>query len=203
MLSVEDSLKLLKKNQLPVVDFRVVSSGSAAVSAAKSLGFPVVMKIVSETHTHKTDVGGVISHLCDAEDVAAAYKKLGKITKEVMIQRQVDGIETIIGLKHDPTFGFVVLFGMGGIFVEAVRDVSFRVCPISKKDASDMIREIKGKKVLSEFRGKKSNTEALKSLIISISHLPKKEKIKEMDLNPVIVNEKKAWIVDARIESAE
>ncbi len=203
MLSVEESLKLLEKYNLPVAGFRAVSSERDAISAAGALRFPVVMKIVSEKHTHKTDVGGVMTHLYDADDVQAAFRKLGKISKEIMIQKQIVGIETIIGLKHDPTFGCVMLFGLGGIFVEAMRDVSFRVCPISNKDASDMIMEIKGSRVLMGFRGKKCDLEALKSLLIDVSHLAGKENIKEMDLNPVIVNENKAWIVDARIELGE
>jgi acyl-CoA synthetase (NDP forming) len=200
MLSVEESLELLKKHKLPVADFKVVSSESAAVAAARDFGFPVVMKIISEKHSHKTDVGGVLTHLCDADDVKGAFRKLSRLSKEIMVQKHIDGIETIVGLKHDPTFGCVVLFGLGGIFVEAVRDVSFRVCPISKKDASEMIREIKGSKVLLGFRGKKCDLEALKDMIISVSHLASKEKIKEMDLNPVIVNSRNAWIADARIE---
>ena len=200
MLSIEESLELLKKHELPVTDFKAVSSEAAAVSAAKSFGFPVVMKIISDKHSHKTDVAGVLTHLCDTDDVKAGFRRLSKLSKDIMIQKQIDGIETIVGLKQDPTFGCVVLFGLGGVFVEAIRDVSFRVCPITKKDASEMIKEIRGSDVLKGFRGKKCDLETLKDMIVSISNLADKEKIKEMDLNPVIVNEKNAWIVDARIE---
>lgn len=203
MLTIEESLNLMRKNGFSVAKFKTVSTAREAVAAAKSIGYPVVMKIVSEAYSHKTEAGGVLTHLDDLDDIKTGFRKLSKISKKVIVQKQVKGIETIIGVKDDPTFGSVILFGMGGVFVEAMRDVAFRICPISKRDAGDMIKETKGSKILLGFRGKEYDLESLKSLLIKVSDLSQEKKIRELDLNPVIINEKNAWIVDARIDLAE
>lgn len=198
MLSVEESLNFLEENGIHVVQHEAAGSEAEAVAAANRIGFPVVMKIVSDKYTHKTEVGGVLTHINDAEDAAAAYHKLSKISGRVLIQKHADGIEVIIGVKLDPTFGQVIMFGLGGIFVEVLKDVSFRVCPITIKDAGDMIKEIQGSRVLEGYRGKKVNLDAFKQLLVEVSHFATKLDIKEMDLNPVILGEKPN-IVDARL----
>ncbi len=198
MLSVEESLDFLRKEGLAVVPYNVVVSEKEAVVAARKIGFPVVMKIVSEEHTHKTDVGGVVTHINDEEDVGAAYHRLSKISKRVMVQKQLEGVEVVVGVKLDPTFGHVVMFGLGGIFVEVLKDVSFRVCPITLRDAGSMVKEIKGSKVLAGYRGKKINLEEFKKLLVEVSRVAPANDIREMDLNPVILGEK-PYIVDARL----
>jgi len=119
----------------------------------------------------------------------------------MLIQPMMKGKEIIIGMKRDPFFGPVIVFGLGGIFVEILKDVSMRIAPLTKKDASEMLTEIKGIEILKGARGEKSvNFKALQKIILSLSRLSLKHReIKEIDLNPVMVDEKEARVVDARI----
>ena len=118
----------------------------------------------------------------------------GIVFDGLIVQKQVSGVEIIAGIKNDPVFGKVVMLGVGGIFAELYKDVSFRVCPIDENDAEDMINETKVKELLS-FRGMKINKANLKNFLVKLSKLD----VKEMDLNPVILNNDGYWIVDARI----
>lgn len=205
-LDVSSSLGLLKKYGIPVLEGRIVSEECDALKAAKSLGWPVVMKIVSEKAelSHKTEVGGVMVNLKDEGEAKEAFGKLSRIAGKVLVQRQASGTEVIIGVKVDGTFGPVIMFGLGGIFTELMKDVSFRICPIEKKEADEMIREIKGGKILMGYRGRPpANIAALKNMLVKVSKMAMKETaLRELDMNPVMVNEKDAVVIDARVITA-
>ncbi|MBU5537346.1 MAG: acetate--CoA ligase family protein [Candidatus Aenigmatarchaeota archaeon] len=169
--------------------------------------YPVVMKLISPRAIHKTEVGGVkiVDNLQEAQETFNQFVKLAKTKRMkligILIQEYVKGREFIIGIKKDPTFGHVIMFGAGGIFVEALKDVTFRVCPISKEDAESMLYDLKNQWLLSGTRGEKPvNTKLLKQILVKVSRLPQKYKnIEELDINPLMVSEKSVKIVDVRI----
>lgn len=181
---------------------------SQVISSLKELKIkaPLVMKIVSPEVTHKTEVGGVeIVH--KAEDIESSFNNLISIAKKnkiklkgILVQKFIQGEQLIIGLKKDATFNHVILFGLGGVFTELLEDVSIRKCPISLHEASDMIAELKSKKLFEGFRNIRLNTELLKQTLVNISKMPQKNKnIKELDINPFILNHKEGKAVDVRI----
>lgn len=189
----------------------IASSLTEATQAATSIGYPVVLKIVSPDISHKTDVGGVKVGIKDNEGIKAAYEEIMKNVNMKMPDARIHGIlveematpstEVIVGGLRDPQFGPAVMFGLGGIFVEIYKDVSFRIAPLEEYEALDMIHEIKGSKILKGFR----NTEALDitslaQTILKVSNIMVSlEEIKEIDLNPVLVYPKGVKAVDARI----
>ena len=167
---------------------------------------PLVLKIISQDALHKTDIGGV-RIVKDARYLEEDFKELIKIAKRkklkldgIMVQKFYEGEQLIIGIKKDPVFRHVILFGLGGIFTEVLEDTSIRKCPINKYDAQEMIDELKARKIFYGFRGKKLNVNLLKKTLIKVSEIPKKYKsIVELDINPFILNEKEGVAVDARI----
>ena len=211
LLTEIESKELLKGAKIPVVDTRLATSKAEAMELAKKMGFPVVMKIVSPDISHKSDAGGVKLGIQNATQVGKAYteilanaKKYDKKAKivGVTVQKMArQGIEVIVGMTKDAQFGPVIMFGLGGIMVEVLKDVSFRIVPLEKRDAAEMITEIKGFPVLKGFRGQEpANIPLLEDLIIKVSDfVDKNPEIKELDLNPVMVYHKGAKTVDARI----
>jgi len=181
------------------------------VRKAEQIGFPVVLKIISPDILHKSDVGGVKVKLMNREEVEKAYDEIINNVKKAKEDARIIGMlvqeyapagrEVIVGLTKDPQFGPTIMFGVGGIFVEIYEDVSFRVAPIDYEEAEEMIKEIRGYKLLMGARGEKpSDIEVLKKIIVGVSDIAMKyPMIKEMDLNPIEVYEKGAKIVDARI----
>lgn len=178
-----------------------------AEAFAKKTKYPVMLKIISPDALHKTEIKG-IRKADSKEELEKQFQKLINTAKKkklklegILIQEHIEGAETIIGLKKDETFGHVILFGTGGIFVELLKDVSFRICPITEKDAEDMINELKTKKLLYGFRGrKKVNIKHLKKTLVTASKIPQKYPgIKELDINPYIINDKTGKVADARI----
>jgi len=171
---------------------------------------PLVLKIISFQAIHKSDIKGV-RIVNSKEDVEPNFKDLLSIAKRkrlkidgIMVQKFYEGEQLIIGIKKDPTFGHVILFGLGGIFTELLEDTSIRKCPINKHDAQEMIDELRSRKLFYGFRGKKLNTTLLKRTLIKVSEIPKKhKKIQELDINPFILNEKIGIVVDARIVFGE
>lgn len=165
---------------------------------------PFVLKIVSKKAFHKSDIGGVKIVRKESE-MHDNYSSLAKIACQrklepykIIMQEYVEGVEMIIGLKDDPVFGRVLMLGTGGTLVELIKDVSFRVCPINEKDAEDMIAELKLRQLLYGFRGAPlADVKSLKSAMMKVSRLP--GKIKEMDINPMIVGKSGAKVADARI----
>ena len=196
---------------LPVTKITVETSEDDAVKAAKEFGFPVVLKIVSPQVLHKSDAGGVLIDIKDEEGVREGYQKIMENVKAHAPDAEITGIlvqemapwgtEIIVGSSKDPTFGSTIMFGLGGIFVEILKDVSFRLAPISKIDAEEMIDEIKARKILEGARGKPpTDKEAIVEILLKTSQmLMDCPEISELDMNPVLVYEKGAKIVDARI----
>jgi acyl-CoA synthetase (NDP forming) len=196
ILSLDDALSRIN---IPVAKFELADSLQKVERAQKKFGFPCVLKLVSPKVIHKTEEGGVkiIHDPSELRESANLFLKKGK----VLVQEKCEGVELFLGIKNDPSFGHVLLAGIGGIFVEVYKDISFRVCPISKKDAEQMLDELKGKKLLEGIRGMKPvNRKALVDAMVSLSHLPKKIKgLEELDVNPLFANEKEVVAVDARI----
>ena len=201
----EETKKLLSKYKIPYGQGEIVKSKTSAFNFAKKFSYPVVLKIYSSNILHKIDIGGVILDIRDEESLFVAWEKISKIAKskkaDILIQGQEKGIEIIMGAKRDPVFGPIIMFGLGGIFAEVLKDVSFRLAPVTKKEAKEMIKEIKGYKILKGYRGQEqANLPKLEEILLSLSDLITKEsKVKEVDFNPAIVNNKKAVIVDAKI----
>jgi acyl-CoA synthetase (NDP forming) len=192
----------------------VVNSADEAVKAAQKIGFPVVAKIVSPDILHKTDAGGIILNLKSDAEVKQAYEDIMKNAKAYKADAKIIGInvqemartgitEVIVGLTTDPQFGPALMFGLGGIFVEIYKDVSFRVCPITEYDAREMIEEIKAYPILNGFRGRPlGDVDTLVNILLKSSKLALEfPEIDQMDLNPIIVYEKGKGcaVVDARI----
>ena len=208
-----ESYEVLRHYDLPVPKFGLARSVDEAVALAEKIGYPVVLKVVSPDIVHKSDVGGVIVNLNTSADVSEAYKRIYKNVGErapnarvygVLVQEMVpNGLEVIIGSTRDPTFGPIILFGLGGIFVEVLRDVSLRIAPITVYDAEAMINEIRAAKILEGYRGElPRDKKALTDIILKLSKLVEEvEEIKDVDLNPVMTYEvgRGAKIADARI----
>ncbi len=211
VLLEHEAKELIASYGIPVTKIHLARSEDEAVEAAGEIGFPVVLKIVSPNVIHKSDVGGVKVNLKTEEEVRNAYRDIlesvkanvpnARITGILVQEFAPQGLELIIGLIRDPQFGPTVMFGLGGIFVEVYRDVSFRVAPLSEYDADSMMREIKAYKLLTGFRGMEPvDLEALKDALIKVGQIGLDiEEIAEMDLNPVIAYPKGIKVVDARI----
>jgi acyl-CoA synthetase (NDP forming) len=211
LLTEVESKALLKRAGIPVVEAKLARSKKDAISISMELGFPVVLKISSPGVIHKSDSGGVKLGLANARQVGKAYSEiLASIKKAfpkaviegVSVQRMaLPGVEVIVGMSKDPQFGPVLMFGLGGRLVEVLKDVSFRIVPVSERDAGEMIREIKGYPVLEGYRGQEpASIPALEKLIVKVSQFVEKNpQIKELDLNPVFAYPDKAVAVDARI----
>lgn len=167
---------------------------------------PLVLKIVSPDIVHKTDIGGVII-VHRHEELEGAFNELISISKKnkiklkgILVQEFIEGQQLIIGLKKDPTFSNVILFGLGGVFTEILNDIAIRKCPITKEEAQDMINELKSKKLFEGFRNIKLNTDVLKQALVNVSKIPEKHKnIGELDINPFILNSKVGKAVDIRV----
>jgi acetyl-CoA synthetase (ADP-forming) len=204
-----EAKELCKSYGLPVGEWKVVKTAEEARTAGKEIDYPLVMKIVSPDVIHKSDVGGVILNIKTGSGVEDAFKKIEGIRERTgcrlegaLVERMAPpGVETIIGAKRDAQFGPVILFGLGGIFVEVFKDVSFRVAPITREDAMDMITELRAYPILKGIRGRKpSDTEGIVDSLLKVSSMMiEVAEVKELDLNPTIVYEKGCRIVDARV----
>jgi acetyl-CoA synthetase (ADP-forming) len=196
---------------IPVTKFQVAGNEEETVKFAGEIGFPVVLKIVSPDVIHKSDVGGVFVDLKTADDVRSAYRQILQNVKKhkadakivgVLVQEMIpQSTEVIVGAVKDPQFGPALMFGLGGIFVEILRDVAFRVAPIDEDEAREMISEVKAYPLLKGYRNlPPADIEAIVKILVNTSRLvTEHHEIKELDLNPVMVYEKGAKAVDARI----
>lgn len=201
------AMELLAENGISVPKFVLAKSEDEVVAGANEIGFPVVVKVVSLQIIHKSDCGGVKLNIKSEEEARAAFRHMEKIAQGndfsgVIIYPMLKmGKEVIIGLTNDPTFGSLVAFGMGGVYTEVLKDITFRVAPIDKTEALKMIKEIKMYPLLSGVRGEApSDIEALSEMISCFSQLPFiYPDIYEADLNPVFLYEKGALVADARI----
>lgn len=209
-LSEDKAEKMLNRHGITVARHILAKKPEQAVMAAKEIGYPVAMKVASDDVLHKTETGGVQVDLRNDKEVIGAYGMIlksvtGKLPDAridgVFVQRMQPGREIIIGAKRDPQFGPVIMFGLGGVFVEVMKDVSFRIIPIELSDVREMIREIKGYPVLEGIRGNKPvNFRALEKCMLGVSRLMERNsKIQELDLNPIMINDKQAVAVDVRV----
>jgi acetyltransferase len=202
-----EAMELLRANGLPVPDFRVAADAEAAVEACRELGYPVVMKVVSPDIVHKSEVGGVAADLRDDEAARAAFAAIrgraaGARLEGVVIYPLVrDAQEVLLGVSHDPQFGPVVAFGLGGIYAEVLRDVALRIAPVDSAEAAAMIREIRAFPVLDGARGRpRCDLDGLAAAIAALSCLPfRYPDVGEVDLNPVFLRPDGLVIGDARI----
>jgi acyl-CoA synthetase (NDP forming) len=196
---------------IPVTTFKLAKNEAEAVECAAQLGFPVVLKIVSPEIIHKSDAGGVMVNLNSAEEVRGAYKKILANAKKFNADAQIVGVlvqemapqstEVIVGAIKDPQFGQTLMFGLGGIFVELLKDVTFKIAPITQADAVEMIKGVKAYPLLKGYRNTPpADIDAITATLLNMSRLVMDNpEIKELDLNPVLAYEKGAKTVDARI----
>jgi len=211
MLTEPEGYGLLSAYGIPVPPHQVVTSAGDARAAAGRIGYPVVMKIVSSDIIHKSDVGGVVTAIESPEGVEEAFRTImqngaarapeAAITG-IIVEKQVPGgLEVLIGGKTDPSFGKVVTFGLGGKLVELLEDISIRVLPVTDDDIRTMVREIEGYRLIRGYRGEpQKDEEALVRIIATMARqFAENPQIREFDLNPVILYEEGASVVDARI----
>jgi acyl-CoA synthetase (NDP forming) len=213
MLTEYESKKFLEKYEIPVTKCEIAKTKGESLNAAKSIGYPVALKIASADIVHKTEAGGVKLNLKTPEDVARAFTEIiegaekhspkAKIDGVCVEEFVRDGVEVFVGVKRDATFGPTIVFGLGGIFVELLKDTSLRVVPVTEQDVREMITEPKGFRILEGFRsGKRADIESIVDLIKKVGGLIQSDDaVLEMDLNPVMVYEEGAGsvVVDARI----
>jgi len=195
---------------IPTTKQRIAKSTIGALKISQDIGFPVVLKIVSPDIIHKTEIGGVILDVKNAKEVRESFAKiLDNVRKRkpeasivgVMVQEAAPkSTEVIVGAVKDPNFGPTIMFGLGGTYVEVLEDIVYRVAPITKKEAEDMVKEIKAYPILSGYRGGKADVNAIIDILLKVSELVTDfPEIREIDLNPIMVYEKGAKTVDARI----
>lgn len=201
-LSYENALHVCQKYHLPIISTAFVRTPTELKHSLQKYPFPIALKAIGKKIIHKSDIGGVKLHIASKNEALHAFHSLQKIhgIEKVAVQPMVKGIEIIIGGKRDMQFGPVVLIGSGGIYTEILKDVSMRLCPVTKKDAMEMICELKIYPILMGSRGqKKINVNRLAQLLVNVSHLMRNEKISELDLNPVMATPQKIVVVDVRI----
>jgi acetate---CoA ligase (ADP-forming) len=212
-LSETEVMRVLEAYGVPVAPYRVATTEAEALEAAESIGYPVVMKVISPHVVHKSDVGGVIVGVEDADEAREAYRALTEDVPRragigpgdvdgVLVQKMVSGgKETIVGMHQDPQFGPLLMFGLGGIYVEALGDVTFGVHPISDVDAREMVRGIRGIKLLEGVRGEPpSDLAAVEEVIQRVSQLVGEHpSIRELDVNPWLAFAEGGVAVDGRI----
>jgi len=210
-LTEYDAKKLLAQAGIPITREELAKSPEEAIELAKQIGYPVVLKIQSRDILHKTESGGIALNLNGDEEVREAYHTIMERTmayrsdaeiQGVLVQEMLSGgVEVIIGMASDPVFGPVVMTGLGGILVEALQDVSFRVAPFNEDDAIEMLKDLKGYRVLQGLRGKPPvDLEILKDVILKVSRLVVEHpEIRELDINPLVVFPTGVKVVDALI----
>ncbi len=204
-MTLVDDFALLEKHGFRLLPYRLAKTEDEAAKAAKLIGYPVALKVVSPQITHKTDVGGVRININDEEILRHTFRDIvqaaqGKQVDGILVQRMArKGVELIIGGKKDPQFGHMIVLGLGGIYVEIFRDISARICPLGATDVDEMVSELKVHPLLEGARGKKPiNRKALETLVLRVCAFMQSEDLDELDLNPVVFDEQGCDIVDAR-----
>jgi len=210
MLLGVEAFTFLEKEGLPVLRCVLAKDAEEAASQARAIGFPVTLKLSSPDVIHKTETGGVRVGLKSENEVREVFQEIvahfqaenaDKRFDGVMVQNQGRGIELIVGTLQDQQFGPVLMFGLGGVAVEALDDVSFRMIPITARDARTMIDDLHGSQVLKNPRGEHIDLAVVNDFLVQISALIERHpEIRTMDLNPVFVSSQGIQICDARIE---
>ena len=211
VLTEIEAKQLLIQAGINCTDTRLAETKDEAVKLSDQFGYPVVLKVSSVDITHKSDAGGVKVNLKTKTEVENAFDSILLSCRAAVPTARIEGIsvqsmakpgiEVIIGVIKDPSFGPVIMFGLGGVFVEILKDVAFRIVPIEKSDAEEMINEIKGKKLLEGYRGQEpADIASLQQMLLKLSELVNATPaIKEIDMNPVFAYKDGAVVVDARI----
>ena len=211
VLSEVESKLILEEAGIPTARAQLAAGHDQAIAAAKQVGFPVVLKVLSPEISHKSDVGGVKLNLRSEEEVGAAFDEIVAAARKAEPKARIEGVsvqkmaapgvEVIMGMTKDAQFGPVLMFGLGGVFVEVLKDVAFRIVPLEPRDARQMIREIQGFPMLEGFRGQPpADLAALESMLLRLSAFVEEHpEIAELDLNPVFAYKDGALAVDARI----
>jgi acyl-CoA synthetase (NDP forming) len=204
-----DALTFLEKEGLRVLACSLAADENAAASMASKMGFPVALKVSSPDVIHKTETGGIRVSLKSEEEVKQAFREIvsvfmsgnpGKRLDGVMVQKQGRGFELIVGARKDRQFGPVLMFGLGGIHAEAIKDVAFRLVPVTTRDATDMMKELRGYGALVNPRNGTVDLPRLADFLVQVSGLIEKHaEIEEMDLNPVFVASSDIEVCDARV----
>jgi len=210
-LTEVEALKVFKAYGVPTIPYRVAHSEEAAVEVAEELGYPVVLKVISPDVIHKSDTGGVRVDLRSADEVAEAYRSMVQSFRSIQPTVRMEGVlvesylkggrEVIVGMSTDPRFGPILMFGLGGVYVEALKDVAFRVQPVTRTDAAEMIRSIRGFPILEGIRGEPgSDLDILVEVMQRVSQLVgDHDRILELDMNPFLVFPEGGMAVDARV----
>ena len=201
-LAENEVKELLNMYHIPTTTFAVVQTKDDVEKL--KVKYPVALKVCSRKILHKTDVGGVKLNITSKEELMETFEQFEKKFpgETFLVDEMVEkGVEMIIGLIQDSTFGLSIMCGVGGIYTELYQDVSFRVIPIDEYDAREMLEEVKGKKLLEGFRNIKANKELVIELLLHISKFGEEliDRIDQMDLNPVFVYEDSVCVVDAKL----
>jgi acyl-CoA synthetase (NDP forming) len=211
VLTEIEAKQVLSQAGIACTDTRLAASRDQAVALAETIGYPVVLKISSADITHKSDAGGVKVNLKSRAEVEAAFDGIMASARAAFPQAAIEGvsvqgmaragIEIIMGMIKDASFGPVLMFGLGGVLVEVLKDVSFRIVPLQAEDAADMIQEIQGKKLLAGYRGQDpAHLPTLQQMLLKLSAFVESTPgIEEIDMNPVFAHKDGAVVVDARI----
>lgn len=202
-LSEYDSKRVIAAAGIPITRECLVHSADEAKRTAADMGFPVVLKGCSANLVHKTENALVKLNIRDEIDVELAYNEIMGSDMDldgVLVQEMIKGDrEFVIGLTRDAQFGPCVMFGLGGIFTEILKDVTFRIAPLKRKDAIEMLKELRSKKLLDEFRGSPAvNIDVLADALVGIGNLAlENDEIAEIDVNPLIIRDDTPIAVDA------
>ncbi len=208
-------MPILEKYGIAVANSEIAATRDAVIDSSDRIGYPLVMKVISSDISHKTDVGGVRTGIRDAGSAGVVYDDMMHRISRYMPEARVDGVliqkmlgggrEVILGMNRDPQFGPVIMFGLGGVSVEVLKDVTFRIAPITEKDAEEMIREIKAYPMLLGIRGEEpSDIGAIKDSLLRLSKLCTDfPEITEIDINPLLVFKKGCAAVDIRLTLEE
>lgn len=206
VLSEHESKEVLAYYQIPVSREIPVDNAEALIAAAQEIGYPLVLKGCSSEISHKTEKGLIYLDIRNDHEAKDAFEKIkkdiGGPKGSVLVQEMIKGQrELAIGLTRDPQFGPCVMFGLGGIFTEILKDISFRLAPLEKRDALEMMQDIKAHKILDAIRGMEpANKEMLVDILINVGKIGlENEEVKEIDINPVILSEGKPVAADALI----
>ncbi len=206
-LTEPESKTLLQDYKVPVPEFYSCTSPEEAVKAADKIGYPVVMKIISPDILHKSDIGGVKvgvnseeAVITSFEEIRRAAKGRGTFSGVIIYKVQKQGTEIIIGCTYDEQFEHAIMFGLGGIFVEVLKDVSFRLIPLTETDAHEMVKEIKAYPILTGVRGQPPrDIDSIVTTLLQVSAMVEENpEIRELDLNPLFVYEEGLTVIDAR-----
>ncbi len=211
VLTEIEAKQMLKEAGINCTDTRLARTKTEAVSASEEVGYPVVLKVSSVDISHKSDAGGVKVNLPGRSEVEEAFDEIMASCKVVCPDASIEGVsvqsmvragvEIIMGMYKDADFGPVVMFGLGGVLVEVLQDVAFRIVPIEKADAAEMINEIQGRKLLEGYRGQEPvDIPCLEEMLVRLSDFVNRTpSIEEIDMNPVFAHREGAVAVDARI----